>query len=144
MVMPPDATSGAEHMRALIWPSTALEAPTSNKLTLGLFAVGPAQTQLIPQSGWNLVYDRRAFWEHCEGHSWEKQRNEVSTIFRYRKGTPQRTCATKILPKFRVNFLVRFAAKPLFYLLGSALEYCRVRNYSWINSKMASSWNFFR
>ena len=26
---------------------------------------------------------------------------------------PQRTCATKILPNFRVNFLVRFASKPL-------------------------------
>ena len=28
---------------------------------------------------------------------------------------PQRTCAKKILPNFRVNFLVRFASKPLFY-----------------------------
>ena len=28
---------------------------------------------------------------------------------------PQRTFATKILPNFRVNFLVRFASKPFFY-----------------------------
>ena len=28
---------------------------------------------------------------------------------------PQRTFATKILPNFRVNFLARFASKPLFY-----------------------------
>ena len=28
---------------------------------------------------------------------------------------PQRTFATKISPNFRVNFLVRFASKPLFY-----------------------------
>ena len=28
---------------------------------------------------------------------------------------PQRTSATKILPNFRVNFLARFASKPLFY-----------------------------
>ena len=28
---------------------------------------------------------------------------------------PQRTCVTKILPNFRLNFLVRFASKPLFY-----------------------------
>ena len=28
---------------------------------------------------------------------------------------PQRTYVTKILPNFRVNFLVRFASKPLFY-----------------------------
>ena len=28
---------------------------------------------------------------------------------------PQRTCATKILPNFRVNFLMRFASKFLFY-----------------------------
>ena len=36
------------------------------------------------------------------------------TFFGDRKGTP-RTFATKILPNFRVNFLVRFASKPLFY-----------------------------
>ena len=34
---------------------------------------------------------------------------------------PQRTCVTKILPNLWVNFLVRFASKPL-VLLGSALE----------------------
>ena len=28
---------------------------------------------------------------------------------------PQRTCATKILPNFRENFLARFVSKPLFY-----------------------------
>ena len=42
----------------------------------------------------------------------------ISGPFRVRlSGTekvPQRTCATKILPNFRVNFLVRFASKPLF------------------------------
>ena len=32
-----------------------------------------------------------------------------------RKKVPQRACATKMLPNFRVNFLVRFASKPLFY-----------------------------
>ena len=34
---------------------------------------------------------------------------------RDRKGTPKRTFATKILPNFRLNFLVRFASKPLCY-----------------------------
>ena len=28
---------------------------------------------------------------------------------------PQRNCVTKILPNVRLNFLVRFASKPLFY-----------------------------
>ena len=28
---------------------------------------------------------------------------------------PQRTCMTKILPNFRLNFLVRLASKPFFY-----------------------------
>ena len=44
-------------------------------------------------------------------------------ISRTEKGT-QRTCATKILPNFRVNFLVRFASKrflnPLFYCAVSS------------------------
>ena len=38
---------------------------------------------------------------------------------------PGRTCATKILPNFLVNFLVQFASKPLFYwVVPSALENC--------------------
>ena len=39
---------------------------------------------------------------------------------RYDSGTekvPQSTCATKTLPNFRMNSLVRFASKPLFYWL---------------------------
>ena len=31
-----------------------------------------------------------------------------------REKVPKRTCATKTLPNFRVNFLVRFASKPCF------------------------------
>ena len=39
---------------------------------------------------------------------------------------PQRTCVTKILPNFRVNFLVRFASKvKTLVLLGSGLELFR-------------------
>ena len=40
---------------------------------------------------------------------------------------PQRTFATKISPNFRVNFLVRFASKPLFYwvMTGKPLELFR-------------------
>ena len=32
-----------------------------------------------------------------------------------RKGYPKKTCATKTLPNFRVNFLVGFASKPNVY-----------------------------
>ena len=40
---------------------------------------------------------------------------------------PQRTCATKILPNFRVNFLARFASQPLFYwvMTGNPVELFR-------------------
>ena len=40
---------------------------------------------------------------------------------------PQKNCVTKILPNVRVNFLVRFASKPLFYwiLTGNPLELFR-------------------
>ena len=40
---------------------------------------------------------------------------------------PQRTCVTKILPNVRVNFLARFASKPLFYwvMTGNPLELLR-------------------
>ena len=40
---------------------------------------------------------------------------------------PQRNCATKILANVRVNFLVRFASKPLFYwvMTGNPLELFR-------------------
>ena len=42
---------------------------------------------------------------------------------------PQRTFETNILPNFRVNFLVRFASKPLFYwecprIVQKILWYC--------------------
>ena len=55
----------------------------------------------------------------CSGVDLSKIRN--------RKGTPQRTCATKILPNFRVNFLVRFASKPLLYwaMTGKPVELFR-------------------
>ena len=36
----------------------------------------------------------------------------------------QRTCVTKILPKIRVNFLVRFASKPLFYVAPIGAFFC--------------------
>ena len=40
---------------------------------------------------------------------------------------PQRNCVTKILPNVRVNFLVQFAPKPLFYwiMTSNALELFR-------------------
>ena len=40
---------------------------------------------------------------------------------------PQKNCVTKILPNIRVNFLVRFASKPLFYwvMTGNPLELFR-------------------
>ena len=43
----------------------------------------------------------------------------AGTLFqlRFLSGTekvPQRSCVTKILPNFRVNFRLRFASKPLF------------------------------
>ena len=40
---------------------------------------------------------------------------------------PQRNCVTKTLPNVRVNFLVRFASKPLFYwvMTGNPLELFR-------------------
>ena len=43
------------------------------------------------------------------------------------KAPQQRNCVTKILPNVRVNFLVRFASKPLFYwkLTGDPLELFR-------------------
>ena len=51
----------------------------------------------------------------------------TASHFGDRKGVPQRTFATKISPNFRVNFLVRFASKPLFYwvLTGNPLELFR-------------------
>ena len=41
---------------------------------------------------------------------------------------PQRNCVTKIFPNVRVNFLVRFASKPLFYwiMIGNHLELFRI------------------
>ena len=40
---------------------------------------------------------------------------------------PQRNCVTKLSPNVRVNFLVRFASKPLFYwvMTGNPLELFR-------------------
>ena len=46
-----------------------------------------------------------------KSHSKENPKEGVSGT----EKVPQRTCATKILPNFRVNFLVRFASKPWFY-----------------------------
>ena len=44
-----------------------------------------------------------------------------------RKGTTKKNCVTKTLPNVRVNFLVRFASKPLFYwvITGNPLELFR-------------------
>ena len=39
----------------------------------------------------------------------------VGAFFAGTEKVPQRTCATKIFPNFRLNFLVQFASKPLFY-----------------------------
>ena len=43
-------------------------------------------------------------------HTVESLRRHLGT-----EKVPQRNCVTKILPNVRVNFLVRFASKPLFY-----------------------------
>ena len=50
----------------------------------------------------------------------------IATHVGDRKGT-QRTFATKISLNFRVNFLARFASKPLFYwvVTGSPIELFR-------------------
>ena len=47
-------------------------------------------------------------------------------MFEGRK-VPQRNCVTKILPNVQVNFLVRFASKPLFcwVMTGNPLELFR-------------------
>ena len=52
---------------------------------------------------------------------------------------PQRNCVTKIWPNVQVNFLVRFASKPLFYwvMTGNPLELFRkffgaVRSIIWL------------
>ena len=42
-------------------------------------------------------------------------RDRIRTSKSGTEKVPQRTFATKISPNFRVNFLVRFASKPLFY-----------------------------
>ena len=43
------------------------------------------------------------------------ERPKTKGLFSGKEKVPQRTCATKILPNFWLNFLVRFASKPLFY-----------------------------
>ena len=55
---------------------------------------------------------------------------QISNVAVLELGTekvPQRNCVTKILPNVRVNFLVRFASKPLFYweMTGNPLELFR-------------------
>ena len=48
----------------------------------------------------------------------------TSELYQGQKKGPQRTFATKISPNFRVNFLARFASKPLF-IVCSALDFFR-------------------
>ena len=62
-----------------------------------------------------------------EGLLMPSGKGAVRAIRYLKSGTekvPQRTCATKILPNFRVNIRVRFASKPLFSL-DSTLELFR-------------------
>ena len=65
------------------------------------------------------------------------------------KTVQQRTFATKILPNFRVNFLARFASKPLFYWVVpsncSEKFFRAVRAILWLwGSFLALDWNRYR
>ena len=61
---------------------------------------------LIALRGTKLAWQNRS---ERSGRKWARN-HSLGT-----EQVPQRTFATKILTNFRVNFLVRFASKPLFY-----------------------------
>ena len=66
---------------------------------------------------------------------------EISNFLIFFLGTekvPQRNCVTKNLPNVRVNFLVRFASKPLFYWVMTGNPRELFRNF--FGADRATSW----
>ena len=101
------------------------EYPCLKNLSLGCFSVLSTVifeilTFLI-QKHFKTVTVTDNLWEinsnDFQDGNWESMEMKV----------PQRNCVTKILPNVRVNFLVRFASKPLFYwvMTGNPLELFR-------------------
>ena len=89
---------------------------------------------MSPRGTWGPSKTPNSDTFHIAWYLWGKYRKIILCLFLW-LGIPQRNCVTKILPNVRVNFLVRFASKPLFCWISDRYPPRTVQKILW--------WNFW-